>query len=214
MTANAFFAYPAGTNLVVDAIHAAVTITKTRSDYLNIDKWEELDIPGRFIATELLQRIENSDVLVADISRLNFNVTYEVGYAIGKGKRVLLVRHRAVQEGSPTIQDVGIFDTLGYKEYSTASDLAAFLFAARDLHPIHVSDKRNEKSPLYLIQPKTKTDYDGLIVAGTKKSHLYFRSFDPVESTRLPGPDAVANVAESYGVILPWHYLKPLHLVS
>lgn len=210
MTTSTFFAYPVGTNLVVDAIRAAVIQTRVRSSHITVETWEELDIPGRFISTELLQRIETCDVLVADISRLNFNVAYEVGYAIGKGKRVLLVKHRAVQEQAPTIQNVGVFDTLGYKEYSTADELATFLCAARDLHPIHVSDKRSEKSPLYLVQPKTKTDYDGLIVAGIKKSHLYFRSFDPAESTRLPGPDAVAKVAESYGVIL--HFLPHEHV--
>lgn len=210
MTATAFFAYPAGTNLVVDAIGAAVSQTRARTRDVSFETWEEIDIPGRFISTEILQRIESCDVLAADISRLNFNVVYEVGYAIGKGKRVLLVKHRAVQEKSPTIQDVGIFDTLGYKEYSTAEELATFLCVVRDMRPIHVSDKRNEKSPLYLVQPKTKTDYDGLIVAAIKKSHLYFRSYDPTESTRLPGPEAVTNVAESYGVVL--HFLPNEHV--
>ena len=142
MTISAFFAYPAGTNLVIDAIRAAVIQTRVRTSHLTIDTWEELDIPGRFISTEILQRIEICDVLVADISRLNFNVTYEVGYAIGKGKRVLLVKHRAVQEQTPTIQNVGVFDTLGYKEYSTADELATFLCAAKDLHPIHVESPR------------------------------------------------------------------------
>lgn len=210
MTAKAFFAYPAGINLVVDAIRAAVAQARARSGLLTLGTWEELDIPGRFIANEILQNIETNDALVADISRLNFNVAYEIGYAIGKGKRILLVKHRAVQEQPPTIQDVGIFDTLGYKEYSTADELAAFLCAVSDLRPIHVAEKRNEKSPIYLVQPKTKTDYDGLIVAGVKKSRLYFRSFDPAESTRLPGPDAVSKVAESYGVII--HFLPSEHV--
>ncbi len=209
-TTTAFFAYPAGTNLIVDAIRAAVDCARHRASFLTIETWEELDIPGRFIATEILSRIEASEVIVADISRLNFNVAYEIGYAIGKGKRVLLTKHRAVQEQSPTIHEVGVFDTLGYKEYATADELASFLAQSRDLRPIHIGEKRNEKSPIYLIQPKTKTDYDGLIVAGIKKSHLYFRSFDPSESTRLPGPDAVANVAESYGVIL--HFLPSDHV--
>lgn len=210
MIANGFFAYPSGISLIVDAIRAAVAITRTRPGFLALDTWEELDIPGRFIANEILQRIEASDVLIADISRLNFNVAYEIGYAIGKGKRILLVKNRAVQEQSPTIQDVGIFDTLGYKEYSTAEELTEFLTSLRDLRPIHVAEKRNEKSPIYLVQPKTKTDYDGLIVAGIKKSRLYFRSFDPAESTRLPGPDAVSKVSESYGVIL--HFLPDEHI--
>lgn len=210
MTTRAFFAYPAALNLVVDAIRHAVAQARTRASFLSVDTWEELDIPGRFIANEVLQKIEECDVLIADISRLNFNVAYEVGYGIGKGKRILLVKHRAVQESSPTIQEVGIFDTLGYKEYATGDELMVFLSAVHDLRPIHVAEKRNESSPIYLVQPKTKTDYDGLIIAGVKKSHLYFRSFDPAETTRLAGPDAVAKVSESYGVIL--HFLSNEHV--
>lgn len=210
MTNTAFIAYPSGINLVVDAIRAAVMQVRARSTRWMLEPWEELDVPGRFIASEILRHIDGSDALVADVSRLNFNVAYEVGYAIGKGKRLLLIKHKAVQSESPTIQEVGIFDTLGYKEYSTAEDLTNFLLTVQDLRPIHVGDKRNEKSPVYLVQPKTKTDYDGFIVSGIKKSHLYFRSYDPAENTRLPGPDAVANVAESYGVIL--HLLDDTHV--
>jgi hypothetical protein len=210
MPANAFFAYPAGMNLIVDAIRTAVHHANARTSSLKVETWEEIDIPGRFIATEILQHIDSSDILIADISRLNFNVVYEAGYAIGKGKRVLFVKNRAVQPQSPTIQEVGIFDTLGYKEYSTAEELSTFLATAHDLRPIHISEKRNEKSPLYLIQPKIKTDYDGLIVAAIKKSYLYFRSYDPAESSRLPGPEAVAKVAESYGVLI--HFLPNEHI--
>ena len=211
MSGKVFVAYPCATNLVVDAIRAAVgPMNARRSEGLVFETWEEMDIPGRFIASEILQHIDSAEALVADISRLNFNVVYEIGYGIGRGKRILLVRNRAVQPHTPTIQEVGIFDSLGYKDYATADELISFLGSVKDLRPIHVADKRNEKSPIYLVQPKTKTDYDGLIVAGIKKSHLYFRSFDPAETTRLPGPDAVANVAEAYGVIL--HFLSDDHV--
>lgn len=210
MTVNAFFAYPSAVNIVVDTIGASVKLSKAQSGSPLLKTWEEMDIPGKFIANEILRYIEECNVLIADISRLNFNVSYEIGYGIGKGKRILLVKHRAVTQQSPTIQEVGIFDTLGYKEYSTAEELKIFLCDIHEICPIHISEKRDEKSPIYLVQPKTKTDYDGFIVAGVKKSHLYFRSFDPAETTRLPGPDAIAKVSESYGVIL--HFLPDEHV--
>lgn len=210
MALAGFFAYPASTALVVDAARAACLQCRTRGCGTTVTTWEEMDISGRFITNEILNNIETNDFLVADISRLNFNVVYEVGFAIGKGKRVMLVKHRAVSASAPTIQDVGIFDTLGYKEYATSEDLFALFRDIEDLRPIHISDKVNDKSPIYLVQPKTKTDYDGFIVYGIKKSHLYFRSYDPAETPRLAGPDAVTNVAESYGVVL--HFLPNEHV--
>ncbi|MGD0275141.1 MAG: hypothetical protein ABSB79_03630, partial [Syntrophales bacterium] len=59
-----------------------------QNDHLNrLTSWEESDIPGRFIASEVLTSIENGSIFIADITRLNFNVVFEIGYAIGCKKR-------------------------------------------------------------------------------------------------------------------------------
>lgn len=201
-----FVAYPASVNMIVDTIRGATQ----QCDDPKLTTWEELDIPGKFISSEITNKIDQVDLVIADISRLNFNVTYEIGYAIGKGKRILLIKNRAVHAATPTVKDVGIFDTIGYKEYSTSVELSNYLKNSCDARPIHVTETRNEKSPIYLVQPKTKTDYDGMITSDVKKSRLYFRSFDPSEASRLAGPEAVRNVAESYGVIL--HFLPEEHV--
>ncbi|MDP3087047.1 MAG: ATP-binding protein [Methylotenera sp.] len=212
MVKTGFFAYPSSTTLVVDAVRSAALICKSKGMQFAIKTWEEIDIPGKFIATEILNEINSHDFFIADISKLNFNVTYEIGYAIGKGKRVILFKNRAVRQDTPTIQEVGIFDTLGYEEYSTATEICDYInkLDMENLRPHPISDKINEKSPIYLVQPKTKTDYDGHIVSGIKKSHLYFRSFDPSESNRLAGPEAISSVSESYGVVL--HFLPEDHV--
>jgi len=59
---------------------------------ISVNTWKALDIAGHFIAGEVLGGIDSADFFLADISVLNFNVTYEIGYAIGKSKRVLLVK--------------------------------------------------------------------------------------------------------------------------
>lgn len=172
--------------------------------------WEELDIPGKFIVSEILSEIEQSDFLAADVSRLNFNVVYEIGFAIGKRKRVVLFKNSAVIEESPTIQEAGIFDTLGYKSYSTASELVDYLRNIHEAKPLPIDEKINDKTPLYIVQPKTKTDQDGYLIASVKKSRLYYRSYDPTENTRLAGPDAIKNASQSGGVIL--HFLPNEHV--
>lgn len=202
MSLVGFFAYPSNQRMVVDTIGAACNSPLLKSSDVHIQSWEEMDIPGKFIATEILGNIDRSDFVVADITSLNFNVVYEAGYAVGKGKRLILVKNRAVTQQYPTIQEVGIFDTLGYKEYSTSDELIEYLSKVKDVKPIHLGEKINERTPLYIVQPKTKTDQDGYLRSAIKKAYLYFRSHDPIESPRLAGPDAVANVAESYGVIV------------
>lgn len=210
MSLVGFFAFPSGLPLISQAARHVCASKPIRGTSVSVDSWEELDIPGKFISNEIISKIAGSDFLVADISRLNFNVVYEIGYAIGKGKRILLVKHRAISSVPPTIQDVGIFDTLGYKEYSTAEELAGFVGALSDVNPLPIRDQRNSRSPIYVVQPKTKTDFDGFITRSIKKSRLYFRSFDPSESPRMAGPETIEQVGESYGVVL--HLLPNEHV--
>jgi len=61
----------------------------------------------------------------------------------------------------------------------------------------------NSQLPIYLTESKFKTDAATRIVARLKKkARLGFWSFDPNEQPRLPGPDAIHNVAESFGVLV------------
>ena len=89
--------------------------------------WRELDIAGRFIADQVLNKIDVAEILAADVTQLNFNVAYEVGYALAKGKRVILTRHKGLQPSSPLIEEVGIFDTLGWLTYENSEELATIL---------------------------------------------------------------------------------------
>ncbi|EOX1768318.1 hypothetical protein ACPDPP_000774, partial [Vibrio cholerae] len=103
---SGFYAYASSPAEIGQTVELAV---KTSSS--QIETWRALDIPGHFISEKVLEGIDACEFLVADISVLNFNVTYEIGYAIGKGKRVLLTKNKSIKEGSPSIKEVGIFDT-------------------------------------------------------------------------------------------------------
>ena len=81
---------------------------------LQIETWRQMDIPGRFLADSILQKIDSADFVVADITRLNFNVTFEVGYAIGRQKRTFLISNKALNPDEKAISQLGIYDTLGH----------------------------------------------------------------------------------------------------
>ena len=113
MTKSTFIAYASGIPMVREAVNNAIArLRETASELISPMSWEELDIPGRFIATEVLTGIDSSEFTVADISRYNFNVVYEIGYSIGRGKRVLLVRHASVAEDELLAHDLGLAHTV------------------------------------------------------------------------------------------------------
>ena len=53
-----------------------------------------------------------------------FNVSYEIGYAIGIKKRVLLIRNSTITSDDNVVLKVGIFDTLGHERYSNSEELS------------------------------------------------------------------------------------------
>jgi hypothetical protein len=88
----AFFAYPARQSGVVAVIRGAKALLSTTKRALTVNLWEENEISGRPLTDPIFEQISNCDFLIADITVLNFNVTFEIGYAIGLRKRVYLVR--------------------------------------------------------------------------------------------------------------------------
>src|SRR5262249_6581778 len=117
--------------MVGDTIEAGLDIYAGRQGRDKIVSWRESEVAGRFVIDYILENITKSQCLIADISTLNFNVTYEVGYAIGVGKRVALVKNKAVAGDETELKRVGIFDTLGYVTYENAEELYRSLVGLR-----------------------------------------------------------------------------------
>jgi hypothetical protein len=198
-----FVAYPSHPTAVGQTVEAAVRSLADTFGIRDVETWRESNVVGQFITTRVLEQIEGRNCLIADITELNFNVTFEIGYAIGRARSLILVRDSAVEAHEPKIDDVGIFDTIGYREYQNSVELADILRAITGAEAIKVpSVKLNTKSPVYLIEALYKSDAVTRMVARVKKARLSFRSFDPHEQPRLSGVEAIQNVAQSYGVLL------------
>lgn len=198
-----FFAYSSRPAEIGQAVERAVSNFAKTNGTVKVSTWGALDIVGQFIASEVLAGIDAADFLLADISELNFNVTYEIGYAIGKSKRLLLVKNKSLIAQGLKVTDVGIFDTLGYKDYQNSSELSALMSNASALKPLDISSALNLKAPIYLLDTPYKTDWSTRIISRIKKAGFTFRNFDPNESPRLSAYDAIQQVAQSYGVVVP-----------
>lgn len=197
-------AYPSAPAEVGQTIVAGLEKLHAKGLAPGLDTWEEEDIPGKFIASTVLQRIDSGNVVVADVTVLNFNVVFEIGYAIGCRKRLVLVKNSALMDDTDTLR-VGIFDTLGHKAYTSAASLESLLAGITSLESTlgFEPNKTNTAAPVYLVLPEVKGDFETRLIARVKKARLFYRSFDPEESGRLSALDAIADVASSHGVVIP-----------
>jgi hypothetical protein len=200
----ALFAYPSRPAQIGQTIRAAIDATRIAFPKLRVKSWEENDVAGRFLVEPILTEIDAATFVVADITRINFNVVFEIGYAIGRRKRTYLVRNSSLTTSDELVREIGVFDTLGYSEYVQSSDLAEQLRSMDGSAPLIFDDSRiNTASPVYAVLPRIKTDAEIRLVSRIKKARLQFRSFDPDEQGRLSAHEAIDQVAQSHGVVIP-----------
>ena len=193
--------FPSKPEHIGDTIQAA--IEQAESNHLHIDPWPNLDIPGYFIAEKILTEIDSCDFLLADITRLNFNVLFEIGYAIGKQRRVVPILDKSFNPQEKEITSLGILDTIGYTPYQNSEELVKLLVSIQNFKPLHFQDiPIDQGAPIYVVDTLHKTDASVRILSKIKKSRIRFRSFDPQEQSRLSAMEAYQNVAQSVAIVV------------
>jgi hypothetical protein len=198
----AFVAYSSRDSALAKLIADAVYVANGNSDRVRYEAWVYNDIPGNPLISPILDRIEESAFIIADVTSLNLNVVYEIGFAIGSQKRAYLIRHRGTVGDNAVSREAGIFDTLGYHEYTDQDDLVRRLTSNIDPEPLQFSAELDHRAPVYLVEPPVK----GLAVTGMiarlKKARYRYRSFIPGEDVRLSAVDAIRQVASSSGILV------------
>lgn len=198
----AFVAYASADERVARIIADAVNRANSLNFPVRYEPWIFNDVPGAALISPILARIEESEFIVADITALNLNVVFEVGYAIGKQRRVFLIRSRDIECDKELAKEVGIFDTLGYFEYSGVEDLRDRLTSHIEATPLSFNQRLDRKAPIYVVESESRAAPSIVLTSRIKKAGYRFRSFNPIEDVRLSATDAIRQVATSSGVVM------------
>jgi len=198
-----FFAYPSTPEPIAVAIESCVERLAARRSPYNWRTWKSLDIPGQTIFCEICRNLRLSALVVADVTTLNFNLMFEIGYTMGLGLPVVPIRDTNFAADKRAFEEVGLLDTLGYIDFTNSDQLAARLLeavpAVRPLPPISPAEFR--QAPLYLLKGPVPTEGTLRLISAVKKSSIRFRTYDPIETPRLSLHEARRQVAGSTGVI-------------
>lgn len=139
-----FVAYPSKPASITDTIETTINNLEG-DDKIEITSWRNLDITGRFLIDGIQNKIDDVDCLVCDITNLNFNVLFEIGYAISKQKRVLPILNKTIWSEEKQLDNFGVFDTLGYFEYENSDDLTSFILDIENIDPLEFPQEEIEK---------------------------------------------------------------------
>jgi hypothetical protein len=185
---------------IIDAVRRANALPLP----VMFEPWVFNDIAGAPLISPILAKIDESPFVVADITYLNLNVIYEIGFAIGRGKRAFLVRNRTIEGDKTLVNAVGIFDTLGYHEYNSYEELKDRLCAHIEPTSIPFSTSLDSKFPIYIVEPPVRDDGINTSISRIKKARYPYRSFHGVDDLRMPAPETTRHVAAASGIILPF----------
>lgn len=199
---SAFIAFPSGQELVEDAIQGAAALQGSRK--LDLMPWPTMRIWGLKLDNLIREKITQADAFAADITFPNFNVYYEIGYAIAKDKPFIPLVNTSVLGSRENANRIGFFDTIGWVSYSNADEISDTI---DQWQPNSWTNKlRREKDhsqPLFILDSKTKSDFRNYVFSAATNSSVNFRTYDVIETPRLTVDKAIVHVTSSTGLILP-----------
>src|SRR5258706_4487955 len=102
--------------------------------------------------------LNEAEGIVADLTYINDNVTYELGYAIGAGKDIRLIRNASVD--ITDLKEIGLFDTLLRDEFKTRQELEAILKGRATPPNRWVPSAGNDRQPIYSPSGPTPTQFN------------------------------------------------------
>jgi hypothetical protein len=203
-----FFIYASQPKVVAQTIAEAVKHLQNHTTQRNYKSWEDLNVGGAIIFCEICKAIRAAITVVGDITTLNFNVLFELGYAMGLGKPVVPIRDVSYERDKKLFEELGIFDTLGYHDFRNHSDLVKLLTSKEPFPPFRTPNiSLNRIQPIYYVRSPVETDASMKLFSSLKKSYFRFRTFDSHETPRLSLHDAFKEVMSSLAVV--GHLIDP-----
>lgn len=206
---SVFIAYASGNQFHGSMIENSAKDASTPER--SVTPWSRLDTSGHPIAESVERWIDEADALIGDVSVVNDNVTYEIGYAVGLGKPVRFIR--STQIDWEPVRSIGLLDTLGHDSYDLRHSLTSILRKA-DITPHWPRVEKVSKQPIFLLQPPQPTEASLRTISAVKKiARVLFRTFNPSEISRLTASEAYEKVAASSGLVVFWDARDDLEAV-
>lgn len=200
---HGLFLYPSEPQIIANTIESAVLELSRVASEKNWTSWKHLGITGQIIFCQICKALRFTELVIADVTTLNFNVLFEIGYALGLGLPVVPVRDTSYIRDQKVFDELGILDNLGYIDFHNSQELVEALLKRGQTKPQSLQNSPlNKEQPLYLMKSHVQTEGMVRLMSALKKSGLRFRTFDPRETPRLSLHEAYKQVLSSLGVVI------------
>ena len=167
-----FYAFPGKPAGLAETIRNAIDGLRSersiKRDRVRFTPWTDMNVSGKQLINNILENIDRSDVFACDLTYPNSNVSFELGYAIGRFKRIWISLDTSNEFAEQRYRRLyyGLLG-LGYIPYSNSTELAKVFLQERpdqDLEQTLLGDVYRNPSPrqeipvLLYVKPPHSTE--------------------------------------------------------
>jgi hypothetical protein len=189
-----FFAYGSNPSSSGECIEEAIEIINNSGE-VDLGSWKKLKISGKIIISKVVEAIDSCDFFCADLTGLNDNVLFELGYAIAKRKSIFLINDISQIDSYRRFKALRLLDTTGYCSYTNTNDIVKHFFNEHPYDPqgillwdslIKTIDTSDARTPLLILNGPINTNANLEIVNQAKHFKLPCIIDDPTENKVQP----------------------------
>lgn len=115
--------------------------------------WRSFQATGQIIFCSICKALRFADYVVADVTTLNFNLLFEIGFALGLNLPVIPIRDTTFVRDKHEFDELGLLDTIGYLDFQNADALTNTLLERLPVPPIPSPPTvLNQEAPLYVLK--------------------------------------------------------------
>ena len=107
-SSGALFLYPSSPEIIANTIEQGIhqlTLARPGAPWLS---WKDLGVSGQIIFCQICKALRFTKLVIADVTTLNFNLIFEIGYALGLGLPVLPLRDTSYIKDQKVFAELGI----------------------------------------------------------------------------------------------------------
>lgn len=173
----------------VDSIKRAISDYNTYQKSVKAKTWEDLKKSGGFIDKEILQSISDAEYFACDLTYLNHNVLFELGYAIALNKKIFIFLNEEIENAKLNYQNF-FLKNIKYTPFKNSKDILCKLqnkeFSNEHIASAIPKDNPSEENDIFYLENDSETQatidlYDYINGLSSSNLKLKVKSSDPHE---------------------------------